>query len=91
MKKGFWSDEELLVAIQSNGAFVRKKRAWDQLIDKYQGELENLAIDFCAGEDFFLSDIIERTWIEATDLIDECDRRNKRFFKIFSMLLILSK
>lgn len=73
MKKGFWSDEELLVAIQSNGSLVRKKGAWDQIIEKYQGELENLAIDFCTGEDFFLSDIIERTWIEATDLIDECD------------------
>ena len=73
MNKGFWSDDELLTAIQSNGPFVRKKGAWDQLIEKYQGELENLAIRHCAGEDFFLSDIIERTWIEATELVDECD------------------
>ena len=73
MKKPFWTDEEILAKLRSDSPYAQQKAAWDQVIEKYQGELEDLVLVLCKGEDFFVSDIIERTWIAATDIIAETD------------------
>ena len=73
MKESFWTDDEILAELRFDGPYAQQKAAWDQVIEKYQGELEDLVLVLCKGEDFFVSDIIERTWIAATDIIAETD------------------
>ena len=61
MVKTFWTDEELLTVIQSGAPLEKKCFAWDQLIDKYQTELEEHALELWKGDDFRISDTVTRT------------------------------
>ena len=69
MVKTFWTDEELLTVIQSGAPLEKKCFAWDQLIDKYQAELEEHALELWKGDDFRISDTVTRTWDGAVDNI----------------------
>ena len=69
MVKTFWTDEELLTVIRSGAPLEKKRSAWDQLIDKYQTELEEHALELWKGDDFRISDTVTRTWDGAVDNI----------------------
>ena len=69
MVRTFWTDEELLTTIRSGAPLERKRFAWDQLIDKYQAELEERALELWKGDDFRISDTVMRTWNGAVDNI----------------------
>lgn len=71
-----WTDNEILEIIHSNAPDDIVQKAWDALVFKYQGELEEYALELWGGDDFLVSDTLDRAlvtarvWITALDEID---------------------
>ena len=71
-----WTDNEILGIIQLNAPEHIAWKAWDALVCKYQDELEEYAFELWGGDDFLVSDTLDRAlitaraWIKASDEID---------------------
>ena len=71
-----WTDNEILGFIHSDAPEHIIREAWDVLVLKYQDELEEYAFELWGGDDFAVSDTLDRAlvtarmWIEASDEID---------------------
>ena len=70
------TDHEILTALQSRAPEHIVRGAWHALISKYQDELEEYALELWSGDDFLVSDTLDRAlitarmWIKAQDGID---------------------
>ena len=70
------TDHEILTALQSRAPEHIVRGAWNALISKYQDELEEYALELWSGDDFLVSDTLDRAlitarmWIKAQDEID---------------------
>ena len=71
-----WTDQEILSIIRSNSPSHLIEKAWNTLVEKYQDELEDMALELWGGDDFLVSDTLDRalltarTWIQAYDSLD---------------------
>lgn len=72
-----WTDNEILGIIHSNAPEHIARKAWDALVSKYQDELEEYSLELWGGDDFRVSDTLDRAlvtarvWITASDEIDD--------------------
>ena len=70
------TDHEILAVIQSRAPEHIVRQAWDSLVLKYQDELEEYALELWGGDDFLVSDTLDRAlvtarmWIAAEDGVD---------------------
>ena len=76
MVRKSWTDQEIISIIRSNSPSHMIEKAWNTLVKKYQDELEDMALELWDGDDFLVSDTLDRalvtarTWIQAYESLD---------------------